>query len=42
VYPLIADAYLAEDKIYYGADSYSINYEKEIITARGHAFFNLR
>jgi len=37
--PLIADAYLAEDKIYYGADSYSINYEKEIITARGHAFF---
>ncbi len=36
---LFADAYLAEDKIYYGADSYSINYEKEIITARGHAFF---
>ncbi len=36
---LFADAYLAEDKIYYGADSYSINYVDEIITARGHAFF---
>ncbi len=39
VCPLFADAYLAEDKIYYGADSYSINYDDEIITARGHAFF---
>jgi lipopolysaccharide assembly outer membrane protein LptD (OstA) len=38
-YPLFADAYLAEDKIYYSADSYSVNYEDEIITARGHAFF---
>ena len=33
------DAYLSENDIYYGADSYQINYEKEIITAEGHAFF---
>jgi len=38
-YSLFADAYLAEDKIYYGADTYSINYEDEIIEARGHAYF---
>ena len=33
------DAYLSQSDIYYGADSYQINYEKEIITAEGHAFF---
>ena len=36
---LFGDAYLAEENIHYGADSYKINYEKEIITARGNAYF---
>ena len=36
---LYADAYLAEDRIYYSADSYKIDYENEIIYANGHAFF---
>jgi lipopolysaccharide export system protein LptA len=37
--PLYADAYLAEDKIYYGADTYFINYDDEIIKAKGHAYY---
>ncbi len=36
---LSADAYLAEDHIYYGADSYNINYKEEVINARGNAYF---
>ena len=36
---LAADAYLAEDRIYYGADSYNINYKDEIINAQGNAYF---
>jgi lipopolysaccharide assembly outer membrane protein LptD (OstA) len=36
---LTADAYLAEDRIYYGADSYNINYKDEIINAQGNAYF---
>lgn len=36
---LSADAYLADDRIYYGADTYNINYKEEIITARGNAYF---
>jgi lipopolysaccharide export system protein LptA len=39
MYPLYADAYLAEDKIYYGADSYFVNYDDEIIKAIGHAYY---
>ncbi len=38
-YHLYADAYLAEDRIYYSADSYKIDYESEIIYANGHASF---
>jgi len=34
-----ADAFISEDRVYYGADSYTIDYEKEIIHARGHAYF---
>ena len=34
-----ADAYLADVDIHYGADSYKVNYEKEIITAIGNAYF---
>ncbi len=37
--PLYGDAYIAEDRIYYGADSYMVDYEKEIIYAKGHAYF---
>jgi lipopolysaccharide export system protein LptA len=36
---LYADAYLAEDRIYYSADSYKIDYDNEIIYANGHASF---
>jgi hypothetical protein len=36
---LFADAYLAEDRIYYGADTYKINYKDEIITALGNAYY---
>ncbi len=36
---LYADAFLAEDRIYYSADSYKIDYEDEIIYANGHASF---
>jgi lipopolysaccharide assembly outer membrane protein LptD (OstA) len=36
---LSADAYLAEDRVYYGADSYNINYKDEIINAKGNAYF---
>lgn len=36
---LYGDAYIAEDRIYYGADSYTVDYEKEIIYAEGHAYF---
>jgi lipopolysaccharide assembly outer membrane protein LptD (OstA) len=36
---LHTDAYLSEDRIYYGADSYRVNYKDEIINARGNAFF---
>ncbi len=39
MYTLYADAYLAEDKIYYGADSYFVNYDDEIIKAKGHAYY---
>jgi lipopolysaccharide assembly outer membrane protein LptD (OstA) len=34
-----ADAYLSEDRIYYGADTYNINYKDEIVNARGKAYF---
>jgi hypothetical protein len=34
-----ADAYLSEDKVYYGADSYTVDYDKEIVHAKGRAFF---
>ena len=37
---LYADAYLSEDRVYYGADSYTIDYDREIIYAKGNAFFN--
>jgi lipopolysaccharide export system protein LptA len=37
--PLHADAYLSEDRVYYGADTYNINYKDEIITAKGDAYF---
>jgi lipopolysaccharide assembly outer membrane protein LptD (OstA) len=33
------DAYLSEDEVYYGADSYKVDYNKEVIQASGHAFF---
>lgn len=36
---LHADAYLSEDRIYYNADSYHIDYDNEIIYANGHASF---
>jgi lipopolysaccharide export system protein LptA len=36
---LYADAYLSEDRVYYGADSYNINYKDEIINAKGNAYF---
>jgi lipopolysaccharide assembly outer membrane protein LptD (OstA) len=36
---VLADAYLAEDKVYYGADSFSVDYEQKIITAVGNAYF---
>jgi lipopolysaccharide assembly outer membrane protein LptD (OstA) len=36
---LLADAYLSEDRVYYGADTYRINYKDEIINATGNAFF---
>ena len=36
---LYADAYLSEDRIYYSADSYKIDYENEVIYANGHATF---
>jgi lipopolysaccharide export system protein LptA len=36
---LYADAYLSEDKVYYGADSYKVNYKDEIIDAKGNAYF---
>jgi lipopolysaccharide assembly outer membrane protein LptD (OstA) len=34
-----ADAYLSEDKVHYGADSYTIDYDKETVQAKGSAFF---
>jgi hypothetical protein len=38
--PLLhADAYLSEDRIHYGADTYNINYKDEIISAKGDAYF---
>jgi len=33
------DAFLSEDGVYYGADSYKVDYNKEVIQAKGHAFF---
>ena len=36
---LSADAYLAEDRIHYGADSYNVNYKDEVINATGNAYF---
>jgi len=36
---LRADAFLAEDRVYYGADSYNINYKDEIINGKGNAYF---
>lgn len=36
---IYADAYLAEDSIYYGADTYTLDYGKKIIRAEGRAFF---
>jgi lipopolysaccharide assembly outer membrane protein LptD (OstA) len=34
-----ADAYLSEDKVRYGADSYTVDYDREIVTAKGRAYF---
>jgi lipopolysaccharide assembly outer membrane protein LptD (OstA) len=34
-----ADAYLSKDKVHYGADSYTVDYDKEVVHAKGHAFF---
>jgi lipopolysaccharide export system protein LptA len=34
-----ADAFISEDRVYYGADTYTVDYAKEIITATGHAYF---
>jgi lipopolysaccharide export system protein LptA len=34
-----AQAYLAEDRVHDGADTYTVDYEKKIIQAVGHAFF---
>jgi len=39
VYLLNAEAYLSEDMIYYGGDTFTIDYSKEIIYAKGNAFF---
>ncbi len=36
---LYADAYLAEDNIYYGADTYTLDYDRKVIRAEGNAFF---
>lgn len=36
---IYADAYLAEDSIYYGADTYTLDYAKKVIRAEGKAFF---
>jgi lipopolysaccharide assembly outer membrane protein LptD (OstA) len=36
---MYADAYLSEDRIYYSADRYDIDYGREIITAEGNATF---
>ena len=38
-YTAQADAYLSEDRVYYGADTYTVDYEKKVINAVGHAFF---
>jgi lipopolysaccharide assembly outer membrane protein LptD (OstA) len=37
--PLFADAYLSEERVYYGADTYNINYKDEVINAHGNAYF---
>jgi lipopolysaccharide assembly outer membrane protein LptD (OstA) len=34
-----ADAFLSQDRIYYGADSYTVDYELKIINAVGHAYY---
>jgi len=34
-----SDAYLSEDRVYYGANSYTVDYEKEVIYANGNAYF---
>jgi len=36
---VFGDAYLASDRIYYSADTYSVDYEKKIITATGNAYY---
>ncbi len=36
---LHADAYLSEDRVYYGADTYTVDYDKKVINAVGSAFF---
>jgi len=36
---LYSEAYLSEDRIYYGGDTYTIDYSREIIFASGNAFF---
>lgn len=36
---LHADAYLSEDKVYYGADTYTVDYDEKVINAVGSAFF---
>lgn len=36
---LHADAYLSEDRVYYGADTYTVDYDEKVINAVGRAYF---
>jgi lipopolysaccharide assembly outer membrane protein LptD (OstA) len=36
---LHADAYLTEDRVYYGADTYTVDYDEKVVNAVGRAFF---
>jgi lipopolysaccharide assembly outer membrane protein LptD (OstA) len=34
-----SEAFLSEDRVYYGADTYTVDYDKKIINAVGNAYF---
>ncbi|UCB47222.1 MAG: hypothetical protein JSV25_07375 [Spirochaetota bacterium] len=38
-YTCFSEAFLSEDRVYYGADTYTVDYDKEIIHAVGNAYF---